>query len=68
MMNSRFSTWAKWGDRNRLDGIGLPGVYVISLSKKNISGNPFKWTRDIIYIGMTNDYSGTLVNNSIDNL
>lgn len=58
MMNNGFSTWVKWDDRNKFNGISLPGVYVIAFSKKDISGNSFKWTRDIIYIGMTNSKGG----------
>jgi|MudIll2142460700_1097286.scaffolds.fasta_scaffold63870_2 hypothetical protein len=57
-MNNGFSTWAKWNHRNGLDGIKLPGVYAIALCDEDISGRPFKWRREIIYVGMTNSKGG----------
>jgi len=58
MMDSEFSNWAKWSGRNGLDGIKLPGVYAIALSKQDISGTSFEWRRDVIYVGMTNSKGG----------
>jgi hypothetical protein len=58
MMNSGFSNWAKWGDRNGLEGIKLPGVYVIALCDENVSGNSFEWNKSIIYVGMTRSKGG----------
>ncbi len=57
-MKDRFSDWAKWSNRNELQGIQLPGVYAIALSDKDISGNTFSWRREVIYVGMTNAKGG----------
>jgi hypothetical protein len=58
MMNREFSNWVKWNDRNGLEGVKLPGVYSIAHCDKDISGRSFDWTKDIIYIGMTNSKGG----------
>ena len=58
MTNREFSNWVKWKDRNGLEGIKLPGVYSIARCDKDISGSSFEWTKDIIYIGMTNSRGG----------
>lgn len=57
-MNNKFSAWAGWIHRNGLEGIKLPGVYAIALCDKDISGKPFEWRQDIIYVGMTNSKGG----------
>lgn len=57
-MNREFSDWVKWNDRNGLENIRLPGIYSIALCDKDISGNSFKWSKDIIYVGMTNAKGG----------
>lgn len=57
-MRRNFSRWAKWCDRNTLDGIHFPGIYALALPKKEIAGGPFSWRQDIIYIGMTNSKGG----------
>jgi hypothetical protein len=56
--NEGFSVWAKWGNRNRLEGIGFPGVYAIAIADHDISGNSFDWCREIAYVGMTNSNGG----------
>lgn len=48
-----FSDWASWESRNNSLG-DEPGVYAIAKSNRNISGKPFSWCEEIIYIGMTN--------------
>lgn len=53
MYERMFSHWASWESRNSLPG-GEPGVYAIAKSNRNISGKPFSWSKEIIYIGMTN--------------
>ena len=58
MFEERFSKWIKWIDRDSAIGINYPGIYVCSVSKKDISGNRFSWIPEIIYIGMTNSKSG----------
>lgn len=57
-MVEKFSLWTHWDDRSSLKGINLPGVYIIALADKNISGTPFTYIPDIIYIGMSNSLGG----------
>jgi len=57
-MKTSFSPWAKWTGRNSLSQLGFSGVYAIALSNKDISGMPFSWRSEIIYIGMTNAKGG----------
>ena len=58
IMASRFSSWFKWKDRATIPGAEYPGVYAIVRSEGDISGQPFSWRSDIIYIGMTNAIGG----------
>jgi|SRR3990172_3664390 len=37
---------------------GTRGVYAIAYTPSNLSGRPFSWRREIIYIGMTNSVLG----------
>ena len=53
-----FSKWVSWHERNKLSDIEFPGIYVIALSKKNISEEAFSWIQEIIYVGMTNSKGG----------
>ena len=55
---NNFSKWVRWSERNKLDGIGFPGVYAIALSDRNISNKALSWGQEIIYIGMTNSRGG----------
>lgn len=48
-----FSRWTFWSDRNELPGIDCPGVYAVALSRTSLAGKPFRWTPNIVYIGMT---------------
>jgi len=57
-MMTSFSQWIKWTKRNDLLQLQYPGVYAIALSEKDISGTPFSWCSEIIYIGMTNAKGG----------
>mgnify|MGYP001569243746 CR=1 FL=1 len=57
-MNNIFSKWAKWSDRDTLEGIQFPGIYAIALSEADISKKQFSWRKEIIYIGMTNAKGG----------
>lgn len=54
----KFSNWIKWSDRNKLNDLQYPGVYVISKNEDDIDNNSFTWIREIIYIGMTNSKKG----------
>ncbi|PKP55844.1 hypothetical protein CVT91_14535 [Candidatus Atribacteria bacterium HGW-Atribacteria-1] len=54
----KFSNWIKWSNRNKLNDLQYPGVYVISKNEDDIDNNSFTWIREIIYIGMTNSKRG----------
>ena len=53
-----FSKWTNWQNRNQLDNLKYPGIYVLAFSDIDISGRLFKWKENIIYIGMTNSKGG----------
>jgi len=57
-MEKNFSKWAKWPERGRFPGLKSPGVYILAISTKNLSGRDFKWIPDVKYIGMTNSQAG----------
>ncbi len=54
MYENRFSTWGRWVERNDHERIARPGVYVIALTPKTLTGREFSWRTETIYIGMTN--------------
>lgn len=58
MYESKFTAWSAWENRDDLLGINFPGIYVIRISSKNISGRKFSWHKEIVYVGMTNAVSG----------
>jgi hypothetical protein len=58
MYEKRFSSWEKWENRNKAEGIKYPGIYICLHSSDNFSGGKFSWSPQIIYIGMTNSISG----------
>ena len=58
MTEKDFSQWAKWSDRDSLNGIKYPGIYCISISEIDLSGQNFEWIYEIKYIGMTNSKAG----------
>ncbi len=53
-----FSTWINWDNRNSLDGLKFPGVYCLVISDVDLSGQEFKWIKEITYVGMTNSLGG----------
>ena len=57
-MNIAFSQWARWINRTGLAGLSYPGVYTLAISPTDISGTPFSWCPEIIYVGMTNSRGG----------
>ncbi|MGA2769170.1 MAG: hypothetical protein ABSF24_12800 [Candidatus Bathyarchaeia archaeon] len=57
-MAASFSRWKRWADRDTIAGIYFPGVYALAISAADISGKPFTWRREIVYIGMTNSKGG----------
>jgi hypothetical protein len=58
MYEEKFSEWCPWQSREVLSDIKYPGVYVIAYTPGNLSGEPFSWRKEVIYVGMTNAASG----------
>lgn len=58
MHKHRFSYWARWSERDKLADLSQPGVYVITMGSSSRGGAPFTWSKQVIYIGMTNAKSG----------
>ena len=57
-MNPRFTEWAHWPNRAQLPDLSYPGVYALAIAQTNISGVPFSWMHQIVYVGMTNAKGG----------
>ena len=57
-MKTTFTNWTHWKDRQRLPDLSYPGVYAIAIAKTDISGTPFSWIPEIVYVGMTNAKGG----------
>ena len=58
MIKPNFSHWLRWKERHLLKDIIFPGVYALSVSRKDISSTEFAWIKEIIYFGMTNSVGG----------
>ncbi len=58
MHMNQFSKWVKWENRNKLNNIKFPSIYIIAISAKNLEGKKFNWIQEINYIGMTNSVAG----------
>ena len=43
----KFSNWIKWLDRNKLNDLQCPGVYIISYNEHDINNNSFDWIKEI---------------------
>lgn len=52
-----FSKWQYWPDRDRLNGISFPGVYMLAVTDKDLTGKVVRF-KDVSYIGMTNSRAG----------
>ncbi len=57
-IDKRFSTWAKWSEKNNIEGIEYPGVYALAYTRSDISNKKFTYCPEIIYFGMTNAKGG----------
>ncbi len=55
-MEQKFTNWAKWEDRNELEGINYPGIYCIAVSDKILK--EFSFIPELEYVGMTNSKGG----------
>ncbi|WP_103664990.1 GIY-YIG nuclease family protein [Gracilimonas amylolytica] len=53
-----FPEWKKWDNRELLDGLTFPGVYILAITDQSIGGNEFSWLEEIVYVGMTNSKKG----------
>jgi hypothetical protein len=53
----QFGSWQPWAQRKSTVKGYLPGVYVISITNKELTGQPVDWA-DVSYIGMTRSQSG----------
>jgi hypothetical protein len=58
MYENKFSQWQSWRRRHELDALEFPGVYVLARTALTLSGRPFSWRKEVIYVGMTNAASG----------
>jgi hypothetical protein len=54
----QFSVWTRWINRAELNGLRYPGVYILAISPSDLSGQPFFWKPEIVYVGMTNARGG----------
>ena len=57
-MEKYFSPWFRWNDRGQYSGIKFPGIYVVAISKDDISETKFSIRKEIIYVGMSNAVKG----------
>ena len=57
-MKKNFTKWVHWIERSKLENLSYPGIYVIAVSTRNISNEPFGWRSEIVYFGMTNSIGG----------
>ena len=53
----KFSEWYSWANRRDIEGSEYPGVYMIAISDKELSGQRPQYL-DVSYIGMTNSHKG----------
>jgi hypothetical protein len=58
MIEPVFSQWVRWKDRNTLDGVRQPGVYVLAVTTAVLDKKAFDWIEEIAYFGMTNSKGG----------
>jgi hypothetical protein len=57
-MEKYFSPWFRWNERGQYPGIKFPGIYVVAISKDDISETEFSIRKEIIYVGMSNAVKG----------
>jgi hypothetical protein len=53
-----FSPWYRWSEREHYPGFKYPGIYILAISQDDLSGLPFSFRPEIVYIGMTNSQYG----------
>jgi hypothetical protein len=52
-----FSDWYPWDDRKSIKNSKYPGIYMIAISDKDLSGEQPQY-EEVSYIGMTNSHKG----------
>jgi hypothetical protein len=52
-----FTEWYLWEKRTSIKNSNYPGIYMIAISKNNLSGHRPSY-KDVCYIGMTNSHKG----------
>lgn len=55
----KFCPWFAWEKRGNVLLCKKPGIYLLSITRKNLEGLPTNWG-DVSYIGMTNSRQGLL--------
>ena len=55
MLKTRFSHWAPWDERNTLDEMDKPGLYVLAHFTRRPTGEARPLTARVIYIGESHD-------------
>lgn len=52
----KFTKWYKWNDRNSINGLDHPGIYILAHFHKNIPLNRASYlNKEVVYIGETTD-------------
>jgi hypothetical protein len=49
----KFTPWVRWSERTTLEGVHLPGVYLLSHLNARLVGHADPQVKDVIYIGET---------------
>jgi hypothetical protein len=52
-----FTDWYPWVDRKSIKNSKYPGIYMVAISNKDLSGQRPQY-EDVSYIGMTNSHKG----------
>lgn len=55
----KFSNWILWENRKKYAQRNNPGIYMISITNKNLQGKKVNF-KDVSYIGMTNSHGGLI--------
>lgn len=54
-----FGQWFHWGERKSIEGVNSPGVYILTMSSRNLAGKSAS-IGNAQYIGMTNSQKGLI--------
>lgn len=55
----KFCPWFTWENRRKIPLCDMPGIYLLSITQKNLDGMSPEWA-DVSYIGMTNSRQGLI--------